>query len=95
MKESKAILCGYHWAGCKALTQLSKQFDEIFVYTHSSPHYVPDLIGLCREQNISYQRAMELALTDFGEAVTSVAFSLPLEPHLSLEQQGAGYHCLA
>ena len=54
VSSSKVILCGYQWAGCKALFELTQKFDEIFVYTHCSPYYVPDLISFCEEQGIPY-----------------------------------------
>lgn len=54
MGKKTAILCGYQWAGCKALDHLLKDFDEVFVYTHDSPGYVPDLAALCEEKNIAY-----------------------------------------
>jgi methionyl-tRNA formyltransferase len=54
VSSTKAILCGYQWAGCKALDELLKKFDEVFVYTHTGPYYAPDLIALCEEKNIPY-----------------------------------------
>ena len=54
MTNTRAILCGYHWAGCKALATLEEQFHEVFVYTHQSPDHVPDLAMLCRDRGIAY-----------------------------------------
>ena len=54
MGSTKAILCGYQWAGCKALDELLKRFDEVFVYTHASPYYLPDMIALCEEKKVPY-----------------------------------------
>lgn len=54
MARTTAILCGYQWAGCKALELLLKKFDEIFVYTHAGHYYVPSLIALCEEKKIPY-----------------------------------------
>ncbi len=39
----KIILCGYHWAGCKALELLLKERNEVYVYTHETRNYVADL----------------------------------------------------
>jgi len=47
-------LCGYHWAGCKALELLLNQFDEVFVYTHEAAFPVPDLISLCKSLGVKY-----------------------------------------
>lgn len=47
-------MCAYQWAGCKALDELLNKFDEVFVYTHSGPYYVSNLIALCEERNIPY-----------------------------------------
>jgi UDP-4-amino-4-deoxy-L-arabinose formyltransferase/UDP-glucuronic acid dehydrogenase (UDP-4-keto-hexauronic acid decarboxylating) len=52
--STKAILCGYQWAGCKALDELIKKFDEVYVYTHPSPNHLPDLVALCEEKQVPY-----------------------------------------
>jgi len=52
--STKAILCAYQWAGCKALDELLNKFDQVFVYTHACPVYVPDLVALCEEKKIPY-----------------------------------------
>ena len=46
--NKKIILCGYNWAGCKALEMLLERNYEVFVYTHESPWYINDLIEFCR-----------------------------------------------
>lgn len=48
------ILCGYHWAGCKALDQLRGMGHEVFVYTHEGPYHVPSLLDLCRSMAVPY-----------------------------------------
>ncbi|RVU25604.1 formyl transferase [Sandaracinomonas limnophila] len=48
------ILCGYNWSGCKALDILIKRNYNVFVYTCESQYYVPDLVQLCKDRNISY-----------------------------------------
>ena len=50
----KVILCGYNWAGCKALQLLLESGHEVFVFTHDSPNYVHDLKGLCQRKGISF-----------------------------------------
>lgn len=50
----KIILCGYHWAGCKALELLLEEDNEIFVFTHSMDKSVCDLEGLCIKKGIAY-----------------------------------------
>lgn len=50
----RIILCGYHWAGCKALEVLSHKATDLFVYTHESPYYVPDLREACRNRGIPW-----------------------------------------
>ena len=50
----KIILCGYHWAGCRALDILSDLASEIYVYTHDSPYHIPDLKALCESRNIRF-----------------------------------------
>ena len=50
----KIILCGYHWAGCRALDILSESASEIYVFTHDSPYHIPSLKALCEERDIRY-----------------------------------------
>lgn len=52
--KKKIILCGYHWAGCKALELLLAQGYEVFVYTHETSNSCPDLEGLCTKWGIPY-----------------------------------------
>jgi len=54
LSSSKAILCGYQWASCKAFDELLNRFDEVFVYTHTGPYFVPSLIALCEERGVPY-----------------------------------------
>lgn len=54
LSSTKAVLCGYQWAGCQALEKLLGKFDEVFVYAHASPYFVPDLIALCEERDVPY-----------------------------------------
>ncbi len=50
----KIILCGYNWSGCEALEFLIKKKYHIFVYTHISKYFEPDLIKFCQKRKISY-----------------------------------------
>ena len=50
----KVILCGYNWAGCKALELLLKNKNEIFVYTSESPAHISDMQAYCQKQNIPF-----------------------------------------
>ncbi|GAG47835.1 unnamed protein product, partial [marine sediment metagenome] len=43
----KVILCGYHWAGCRALELLLEAGHEVFVFSHGSPWHVPSLRDYC------------------------------------------------
>ena len=52
--SNNIILCGYHWAGCRALEVLIQGGYNIFVYTHEADKNVPSLIKLCKEYNINY-----------------------------------------
>ena len=69
--STKAILCAYQWAGCKALDELLNKFDQVFVYTHACPVYVPDLIALCEEKLGNYVQATE-TYSSIEEYVNSV-----------------------
>ena len=44
----KVALCGFHWAGCRALELLLERQHEVVVYTHPAPDYVPDLAAVCK-----------------------------------------------
>lgn len=50
----KIILCGYNWAGCKALELLLSSNHELFVYTHPSPFYVNSLTDYCKKTKTQY-----------------------------------------
>lgn len=50
----KIILCGYNWAGCKALQLLLDGNHEVFVFTHTSPDYVHDLKTFCEKKKVPY-----------------------------------------
>lgn len=50
----KLILCGYNWAGCKALDLLTGDNHEVFVYTHLAPYHTNDLIYYCKKKGINY-----------------------------------------
>lgn len=50
----KIILCGYHWAGCKALNLLLSKGYEVFVFTHDNPYYVNDLIQYCKKKKVGF-----------------------------------------
>lgn len=47
------VLCGYNWAGCKALDQLLEIGCNVFVCTHESPDFVPSLYDYCIERGVS------------------------------------------
>ena len=51
----KIILCGYHWAGCKALQLLLAEGHTVYVYTHETCNSIADLEGLCIKKNIEYK----------------------------------------
>jgi UDP-4-amino-4-deoxy-L-arabinose formyltransferase/UDP-glucuronic acid dehydrogenase (UDP-4-keto-hexauronic acid decarboxylating) len=48
------ILCGYNWAGCKALEFLVKQKFNVYVFTHSNPDYVNSLVDYCEKLGVKY-----------------------------------------
>jgi len=49
-----AILCGYHWTGCKALDMLLNNNYNVYVYTHENPYYVNSLKLFCEKKNVGY-----------------------------------------
>jgi len=51
---AKIILCGYHWAGCKALKILQEEGHDIFVFTHKNQWHIPSLINYCKELKINF-----------------------------------------
>ena len=50
----KVIICGYNLVGCEVLNILYEKNFELFVYTHESPHFIPDLVSYCKELNIPH-----------------------------------------
>ena len=50
----KIILCGYNWAGCKALELLINNNYEVFVYTHKNPDHTISLLDYCEKMEVNY-----------------------------------------
>jgi len=48
------ILCGYNWAGCRALDLLLDQGFNVFVCTHETPPYIPSLAKYAAEKGIKF-----------------------------------------
>ncbi len=48
------ILCGYHWSGCEALNYLLKKKNKVFVYTHKSRYFEPDLEEYCKDKKVKF-----------------------------------------
>ena len=48
------ILCGYHWSGCEALNYLLKKKNKVFVYTHKSRYFEPDLEEYCKDKKVRF-----------------------------------------
>jgi methionyl-tRNA formyltransferase len=46
------VLCGYNWAGCRALDKLLELGCSVFVCTHESPNYIPSLYDYCIELGV-------------------------------------------
>jgi len=50
----KVLLCGYNLIGCEVLKKLYDKNYELFVFTHDSPYYIPDLKSYCEKLKIPY-----------------------------------------
>lgn len=50
----KVILCGFEWAGCRALDLLLEKKAEIFVYTHKTKSYIPSVAEYAKEKKIPF-----------------------------------------
>tara|TARA_Y100000385_G_C13077950_1_gene632384 strand:+ start:1236 stop:1958 length:723 start_codon:yes stop_codon:yes gene_type:complete len=50
----KVILCGYNLVGCEVLKILHDKNYELYVFTHDSPYFIPDLKSYCEELKIPY-----------------------------------------
>lgn len=51
------ILCGYNWAGCRALELLLAKGHNVYVFTHNPPSimtHVPSVPTLCEKLNVDY-----------------------------------------
>jgi len=70
------ILCGYNWAGCKALNILNQMGHNLFVYTHKSPYYIPNLAEYCKELNVDYslQNISDSVLPFIPDAIASIYY---------------------
>lgn len=48
------ILCAYNWSGCEALRLLKEKKNNIYVYTHKSNYFEPDLEDYCKINKVNY-----------------------------------------
>ena len=48
----KVALCGYSWAGCRALDILLSEGQEVSVYTHDSPPYDASLLEYAASRSV-------------------------------------------
>ena len=60
------ILCGYHWSGCEALNYLLKKKNKVFVYTHKSRYFEPDLEEYCKDKKVRFSLKISIKLTFYS-----------------------------
>ena len=48
------VLCGYHWAGCKALSLLREQGYNVQVFTHDAPYFIADLASYAQRFGVPF-----------------------------------------
>lgn len=70
------ILCGYDWAGCKALELLLRMGHNVFVFTHDSPYHIPNLAEYCSERKIpySYENISDTKLPFLPDIICSIYY---------------------
>lgn len=83
----KVALCGFHWAGCRALELLLEQQHDVVVFTHPSPDYVPDLAEVCRTLKIPcYLQTISVQSLPFKPDIIASIFYRRIVPVAVLEQ---------
>lgn len=50
----KVIICGYNLIGCEVIKILHEMGHQLFVYTHESPYFIPDVISYCEDLQIPF-----------------------------------------
>ena len=83
-KNKKIILCGYNWAGCKALELLLERNFEVFVYTHKSPWHINDLIDFCNNKNVKFstEKITVNNLPFLPNVITSIYYRYIIDPEI-------------
>lgn len=78
----RIILCGYNWAGCKALELLLAANHEVYVFTHASPYYVNDLQAFCEKKKLPYslERIRENNLPFVPDMIVSIYYRYIIPP---------------
>ncbi len=77
----KILLCGYDWAGCKALELLNKNKNQIYVYTHPDRPHDPSLWQYASELKIPYtfEKVQEANLPFKPDLICSVYYRYIIE----------------
>lgn len=80
----KVVLCGFHWAGCRALELLLERQHDVVVYTHPAPPYVPDLAELCRTAKVPYDLHVisSQSLQFKPDVIASIYYRRVIPPHV-------------
>ena len=70
------ILCGYNWSGCQALDILKQKKNKIFVYTHKSKYFEPNLLDYCERIKVptSIKKITKKNLPFMPDLIISVSY---------------------
>lgn len=78
------VLCGFHWAGCKALNSLLQRGYNVFVFTHESPPHIASLLDLCKKIGVPYslENISNAKLPFKADIISSVYYRYIIKPQI-------------
>lgn len=82
----KIILCGYHQIGCDVLDKIVNMgcFDDIFLFTHNCPKYIPNIIDKAKSLGIKYsKKSINKVILPFDpDIISSVYYRYIIKQHV-------------
>jgi methionyl-tRNA formyltransferase len=78
------ILCGYHWAGCKALELLRAMNHNVYVFTHEAPYHVPSMVDYCKKTGTPYslENISKVELPFVPDVICSIYYRHIIKKHV-------------
>ena len=78
------LLCGYNWAGCRALDLLLEAECNVFVCTHECPDHIPSLFEYSKTKNIpvTYSSVNDINMPFKADVLCSIYYRNIIKEHV-------------